>query len=43
MVLVQNWPLVLFFIWGNIGQENVLDDILELKKAFLDCKDRKFK
>ena len=43
MVLVQNWPLVRFFIWGNIGQENVFDDILELKKAFLDCKDRKFK
>ena len=28
---------------GNIGQENVVYDILERKNAFLDCKNKKFK
>ena len=32
----------LFFL-GNIGQENVFYDILELKKAFLGCKNKKLK
>ena len=39
MVLVQKWPfLQLFLGGGNIGHENVFDDILEPKKAFLDYK-----
>ena len=32
-----------FFFLGNIGQENVFDDILELKNAFLGYKSKKFK
>ena len=32
-----------FFCLGNIGQENVLDDILEGKHAFLGYKNNKFK
>ena len=32
-----------FFFLGNIGQENVLYDILEWKNAFLGYKKRKFK
>ena len=32
-----------FFFLGNIGQENVLYDILERKNAFLSCKNKKFK
>ena len=32
----------LFFL-GNIGQENVFDDILERKHAFLGHKNKKFK
>ena len=32
-----------FFFLGNIGQENVFDDILEPKNAFLDCKNNKLK
>ena len=32
-----------FFFLGNIGQENVFDDILELKNAFLGYKNKKFK
>ena len=31
------------FYLGSIGQENVFYDILELKKAFLGCKNKKFK
>ena len=31
MVLVQNWSFSLFFILGNIGQENVFYDIVERK------------
>ena len=38
MVLVQNWPFFQLFFLGNIGQENVFFDILELKKAFLGYK-----
>ena len=29
--------------FGNIGQENVFNDILERKNAFLRCKNKKFK
>ena len=44
MVLVQKWPFFqLFFFLGNIGRENVFDDILELKNAFLGYKNKKFK
>ena len=32
-----------FFFLGNIGQENVFDDILEPKNAFLGYKNKKFK
>ena len=35
MVLVQKWPLLQVFFLGNIGQENVFDDIVERKNAFL--------
>ena len=31
------------FFYGNIGQENVFDDILEPKNAFLGHKNKKFK
>ena len=33
MVLVQNWPFFQFFILGNIGHENLFNDILEGKNA----------
>ena len=42
MVLVQKWPFSNFF-FGSIGQENVFDDILQRKKAFLGYKNKKFK
>ena len=42
MVLVQKWPFFQLFILGNIGQENVFDDILEPKNAFLGYKNNKF-
>ena len=32
-----------FYFLGNIGQENVFDDILEPKNAFLGYKNKKFK
>ena len=31
------------FFFGNIGQENVFNDILERKNGFLRCKNKKFK
>ena len=43
MVLVQKWPFFKPFLLGNIGQENVFYDILELKNAFLGYKIKKFK
>ena len=44
MVLVQKWPFFqLFFFLGDIGRENVFDDILEPKNAFLGYKNKKFK
>ena len=36
MILVKNLKIFPFFIFGKIGEENVFDDILEKKKAFLD-------
>ena len=43
MVLVQKWPFSQLFLLGKIGQENVFDDILERKNAFLGNKNKKFK
>ena len=43
MVLVQKWPFFQFYFLGNIGQENVVYDILERKKAFLGYKNKKYK
>ena len=43
MVLVQKWPFFQLFFLGNIGQENVFDDTLEPKNAFLGYKNKKFK
>ena len=43
MVLVQKWPFFQLFLSGNIGQENILNDILERKNAFLGYKNKKFK
>ena len=43
MVLVQRWPFFQLFVLGNIGQENVFNDILELKNAFVVYKKKKFK
>ena len=42
MVLVQKWSCFQFFFLGNIDQENVFDDILEPKNAFLGYKNKKF-
>ena len=41
--LVQKWPFFQLFFFGNIGQENILYDILERKNAFLGYKSEKFK
>ena len=38
MVLVQKWPFFQLFFFGNIGQENVFDNILEPKNVFLGYK-----
>ena len=43
MVLVQKWPFFQLFFLGNIGQENVVYDILERKNAFLGYENKKFK
>ena len=43
MVLVKNLKIFPFFIFGKIREENVFDDILERKKAFLDYKKQKVK
>ena len=39
----SKWPFFQLFFLGNIGQENVLNDILERKNAFLGYKNKKFK
>ena len=38
----KNGHFSIFFL-GNLGQENVFYDILKKKKAFLGCKNKKFK
>ena len=43
MVLVEIWPFFQLFFLGNKNQENVFDDILEGKNAFLGYKEKKFK
>ena len=43
MVLVQKGPFFQLFFLGNIGQENVFDDILERKSTFVGHKNNKFK
>ena len=43
MILVQKWPFFQLFLSGNIGQENIVNDILERKNAFLGYKNKKFK
>ena len=43
MVLVQKWPFFELFFSGNIGKENILNDILERKSVFLGYKNKKFK
>ena len=43
MVLVKNLKIFHLFIFGKISQQNVFDDILERKKAFLNSKIRKLK
>ena len=43
MVLVQKWPFFQRYLLGNIGQENVFNDILERKYPFLSYKNKKFK
>ena len=43
MVLVQKCPFFQLFLSGNIGQENILNDILERKNAFLGYKNNNFK
>ena len=42
MVLVQKWPFFSFFVLRNKNQDNVFQDILERKNAFLGQKNRKF-
>ena len=43
MVLVKNLKIFHLFIFGKIREENVFDDILERKQAFLDYKKEKVK
>ena len=44
MVLAKKIAIFeLFFLLGNIGQENVFHDILEPKNALLSYKNKKFK
>ena len=43
MVSVQKWPFFQLFFLVNIVQENVLNDILERKIAFLGFKKKMFK
>ena len=43
MVLVEKWPCFQLFFIGNIGQKNVVYDILEGRDAFLGYKNKRFK
>ena len=41
MVLVQKWSFFQLFFLCNIGQENIFNDILQRKNAFLGYKNKK--
>ena len=41
MILVKTLKLFPVFTLEKVAQENVFKDILERKKAFLDCKNKK--
>ena len=43
MVLVQKWPFFQLFLLGKIGQENIFNDTIKRKNAFLGYKYKKFK
>ena len=43
MVLIKNLEFFQLFIIAKISKQNVFDDILERKKAFLDYKKQKVK
>ena len=43
MVLIKNLKIFHLFIFGKIRDENIFDDILAWKKAFLDYKKKKVK
>ena len=43
MVLVQKWPFFQLYFLGNIGQENVVYDILERKNPFYAIKTESLK
>ena len=43
MVLVEKWPFFELFFSGNIGKENIVNDILERKKTFLGYNNKEFK
>ena len=43
MLLVQKWPFFKLCFLGNIGKENVFNDILDLKNAFLLYENKKLK
>ena len=43
MVFVQKWTFFETFFLANIGQENIIYDILQRKNSFLGYKDKKFK
>ena len=43
MDLIKNLEFFQLFIFGKISKQNVFDDILERKKAFLDYKKQKVK
>ena len=43
MVLVKNLNIFHLFSFGKIREENVFDNILDRKKAFLDYKKQKVK
>ena len=43
MVLVEKWPFFQLFFFGNKVQQNVFDNILRQKNAFLRYKNKKFK
>ena len=40
MVLVKKWSFFYLFFLGNVGEENVFDDILERKYAILGYKNK---